>query len=233
MINTNFEDFLVEHVPHLIENNNIYIIKNESEIKSYLSPLNINNYFKSKKNVYETNGVIKNYKLFTESLLNKLEGPSSEELLNNLKKLDSKEVFLKSIELNFDLGIKYAVENYDFGEIYNIYLQIEKEFLTDKNNCIIKKYNHDIYFILDNKIYMSFEKNAAGTAYICFFNYDKIGKYLDENDNITWNDLERVLRGIKNKYIKNIECDYLTFVNTKSYNKWESIETLIKNYGLL
>lgn len=83
VINTNFEDFLVEHVPHLIENNNIYIIKNESEIKSYLSPLNINNYLKSKNNIYETYGVIKNYKLFTESLLNKLEGPNFKELIKN------------------------------------------------------------------------------------------------------------------------------------------------------
>ena len=76
VINTNFEDFLVEHVPHLIENNNLYIIKHGSEIKSYLSPLNINNYLKSKINIYETKGIIKNYKLFTESLLNKLDGPN-------------------------------------------------------------------------------------------------------------------------------------------------------------
>ena len=54
--------------------------------------------------------MIKKYKIFKESLLNKLEGPNEEEVLDSLK--DNPDKLLKvSLDLNFIKGINFALEN--------------------------------------------------------------------------------------------------------------------------
>lgn len=65
--------------------------------------------------------MIKNYKIFTESLLSKLEGPSEEEIFNNFKDLTPDDMLYKSIDIGFSKGIKKAINfgvNIDFNEAF-------------------------------------------------------------------------------------------------------------------
>ena len=62
--------------------------------------------------------MIKNYKLFKESLLDKLHGPTEEELLDNLKNMEPNKMLLKSVEVGLLKGVEYALENFQyFGSV--------------------------------------------------------------------------------------------------------------------
>ena len=54
--------------------------------------------------------MIKNYKLFKESLLNKLEGPNEEEIWNNIKEMKPEQMIYKSIQSGLIKGVKLAIK---------------------------------------------------------------------------------------------------------------------------
>lgn len=76
--------------------------------------------------------MIKNYKLFKESLLNKLEGPSKEEIEKHYKNLftDNKinifTYYKKSLEYNFNGPSKKEVEDYLYGLYDNKRMTLEE-----------------------------------------------------------------------------------------------------------
>ena len=99
--------------------------------------------------------VLKTYKIFKEGLLNKLEGPSDEEVWNNLKKLSPNNIFAKSCENGFFYGVKKSMEmgadifsHFEYENDWNDdYSGLE--YLIKNNNLDIFKYIFDIYEIKD------------------------------------------------------------------------------------
>ena len=55
--------------------------------------------------------MINSYKIFKESLLDKLEGPSEEEFFDYIKDFKPNDILIKSIDIKFKRGIEYAIEN--------------------------------------------------------------------------------------------------------------------------
>jgi len=82
--------------------------------------------------------MIKNYKKFNEGLLDKLQGPTQEEIFNNLKNNPTK-LLKYSIDNKFEEGIKYALKN--GAEIYEFLRYINFE-ITDLDSIdyLIKEY---------------------------------------------------------------------------------------------
>ena len=82
--------------------------------------------------------MIKNYKIFTESLLNKLEGPSDDELFKTYNSSNYDELLLSGIWDDNEDAVKYAIEkgaDVNNGDI--LYIAVINE---SKN--IIKLYDY-------------------------------------------------------------------------------------------
>lgn len=112
-------DFIVQD-GSIPDNGNVYIVDNFIDLKRIIIGLNINNYF-DKKLVYE-------------SLLDKLEGPTKEEALNNLNdkfandELKSEEYFEKLIENSFIKELDDFLYEYDYDYetlIFGLYIAID------------------------------------------------------------------------------------------------------------
>ena len=53
--------------------------------------------------------MITKYNLYKESLLNKIKGPSEEEVYNNLEKMSPEKMLIKSVNMEYMKGIKHAI----------------------------------------------------------------------------------------------------------------------------
>ena len=92
--------------------------------------------------------IIKNFKLFKESLLTKLEGPTEEEIWDNLNHLSPDMLLDKSIKIDFLKGIKYAIDNGATLEKDDIITAISNR----SYNTIKYLLSTDINFEIDKKI---------------------------------------------------------------------------------
>ena len=100
--------------------------------------------------------MIKNYKLFKESLLNKLDGPSEEEVFNRLSKMNPIEMMFKSAEIGFLPGIKKAI---DLGAKFNDTISKEHysgEWYEENILDVISKNGH---FNIFDDVYKYFKKD--------------------------------------------------------------------------
>lgn len=97
--------------------------------------------------------MIKNYKIFTESLLNKLEGPSENDLWNYVKDFNASEMLYKSIKNDFVFGIKKAIdkgaeiENDDIFIALSNYSYNVVKYLKSNFEFHIKKHHINTYII--------------------------------------------------------------------------------------
>ena len=98
--------------------------------------------------------MIKKYKLFNESLLNKIKGPTEENIWELIKNYQPNSMLVKSCEIGYLKGVQYAIEhdaNINYEHSLPLYLAVENNYidivkyliengskLEGENNDIIK-----------------------------------------------------------------------------------------------
>jgi len=145
--------------------------------------------------------MIKNYKKFNEGLLDKLQGPTQEEIFNNLKNNPTK-LLKYSIDNKFEEGIKYALKNgaeiYEFLRYINFeitdldsidYLIKEYGINTNQLTFKIKSLIDDNNDLLNTNTFRSFIKNGLDVNFkhdfflrvSAYHGYVETAKLLEEN----------------------------------------------------
>lgn len=99
---------------------------------------------------------MKNYKLFKESLLNKLDGPSEEEVFNRLSKMKPKNMLFKSAEIGFLPGIKKAIE---LGAKFNDTITIEHNSGECHEEDILDVISKNGHFNIFDDVYKYFKRD--------------------------------------------------------------------------
>ena len=173
--------------------------------------------------------MIKKYKQFTESLLNKLTGPSKDELLDYI--MNSENPFkslLKAISLDYYEGIQYIIKTYPndtkIQGIYSWYETYLKKWFSDtmkltvvadnKNIIITDNDDYDnessIYYInaYTKIIYLEIAHKEGDVIY--YYNYDTFWNKISNDSRIVWKDCEYILLGLT-KYYFNEVPDWSSF----------------------
>ena len=180
-------------------------------------------------NIYELKNYFSNYIKTYESLLNKLEGPSKDEILDNIIKSNNPfDSLLKCISLDYQEGIDFIIKSFpDDSKIqglkdwYNGYIKrwfSEKMDLTEvvDNNHIIKPTEddngNDLYYKLDDNLY--YVNKYTGEVYleVCFddgeenyyYDYDIFYPKISNDSRLYWKHSENVIQGLTKYYFNEI-----------------------------
>lgn len=188
--------------------------------------------------------MIKNYKIFTESLLSKLTGPSDEEFWEIIKHLPINEILKKSIKAESIKYILYALEQGASIKELSFFSLKKLLYLLNQNNE--KDLLYDILDEYYENIYGRGDDVNTYFLFSCFYGYMKgviksINKYkIDILTNglqgfefsIKYNNLE-IFEFLlnKSKYYNNYERYIIQPVLelAEKYNNEEAIK-IIKNY---
>ena len=156
--------------------------------------------------------MIKNYNQFNESLLDKLEGPSKEDVLNNIT---PDELLYRSCKKSDYENAKFALENNadvhylkdlcirfsDDFEIIRLLVEYGANIQADNNvalyNSIIRKDYRRFKFLLENGA--NIEDHIL--SYLFSKNRKKFKDYLINNNYIKWNELNSDLKRYAEIYL--------------------------------
>ena len=162
--------------------------------------------------------MIKSFKLYNESLLDKISGPSEDEIIKNLE--DKPDRLLKvSLRNNSKKGVDYALKNNA-----NVGLLTEQEL-----DVLINTYNYDINIIMDK---LSFSSLYSYGVYKNNVNLIKrsieMGKIISDYDLV---DLYEENNKLFNKIIKELNFEIPNNIaNTLIYkDDVDTLKLLIKN----
>lgn len=149
--------------------------------------------------------MIKNYKLFKESLLNHLEGPSEEEIWNNIKDTSLSNILLKSLSVGYFPGIIYALNN-------GFIISTQSLSRPQINNLLKILYENGEKDIIYNYIEKLGKYDSFRYLYSCMYGY-----------------LNGVKEWFKNKV--NLENDNYTGLELAiKYNQQEIVEYIINHF---
>jgi len=169
--------------------------------------------------------MIKKYNQFlNEGILDKLTGPSKEEILSNLDNMTPNKALVKSIELDNQPGIYNALKRGAWKEIYDNYVKAIEIFENNIEKIIEykdAKFPNSVFWLNNNKIL--FEQQTLAHRTVLLIDYDLI-KPLILDLNINWNESCELLGNLIIKYL-GFTFDQLIPVESESHSTWICINS--------
>ncbi len=158
--------------------------------------------------------MIKKYKIFKESLLNHLEGPSEEEIWNNIKDTSPYNILLKSLGMNYFYGVKYALNK-------NISLEgLGRSTIGKLLNILYENGEKDIVYKYINNIG---KLDSYRYFYSCMYGYlDGVKDWFSNPVNINRNNYNGLELAIKYNQQEIVEYIINRFESTQYAYEWES-----------